>query len=214
MRKLIKQIKSRNLFKRVQSIFVELVIVFVGVYAAFSLDRWNDKRAAEQQREQILLALLQNLEVYIDELREESSEFETTHFAPFMEAYENDEMPFPDAIPMGGSGLNSDFWSAMLQAVGLEVLEIETISQIETYYTVLRFAVGRITTFDGAMTAQLVPNLDSGLEEFYNLEDKRLLKRYEWYPRMLSETNRQLQRISVAADALKTVLEAELGEGI
>ena len=204
--------KFRNLLKRARSIFVELLIVFVGVYAAFSLDRWNDNRAAERQREQILLALLQNLEVYIEELREESAEFEATHFAPFMDAYENDEMPLPDAIPMGGSGLSSDFWSAMLQAGGLEVLEIETISQIETYYTVLRFAVGRITTFDEVMTAHLVPQLDSGLEEFYDLEDKRLRKRYEWYPMMLGETNRQLHRISVAADALKSVLEAELGE--
>jgi len=210
MAKLLTQKKFWDLLKRLRSILVELLIVFVGVYAAFSLDRWNDDKEAEQQREQILLALLQNLNVYLDELVQESEEFEQIHYKPFIEAYENDEMPILKAIPMGGSGLSSEFWSAMLQAGGLEVLDIETISNIESYYTTLRFAVGKITTFDQIITNQLVPNLDNDLEEFYNLEDKRLRKRYDWYPEMLLETNRQLKRVSEAANSLATLLETEI----
>ncbi len=202
--------KYRDLFKRLRTVLIELLIVFVGVYAAFSLDRWNDGREAERQREQILLALLRNVEVYLGELREVSEEFELQHYGPFIEAYENGEMPSLEAIPMGGSGLSSDFWSAMLQAGGLEVLDIETIGHIESYYTVLRFAVGRITAFDEVMTTQLAPNLDNGLDEFYDTDKRRLRKRYEWYPRMLTETNRQLKRVSDAANSLVAQLQGEV----
>ena len=158
----------------------ELVTVFVGVYAAFTLNNYQAHRQERRRREQIL-----------DWAQAEYSETLagiTTSQAHFRkEADEFDQgIKAGQTPPLYAFNFRSDYnptdFTSMLQSGGFDVLEIETVRDIREVEGSLRQLVD-ISRHDQQLSdALILPNLDKPPSFFYDPATRQLRPSYAWYP--------------------------------
>ncbi len=203
-------VNKRKLRRTIGALAVEVIVVGVGLYGALLLDAYTKSRSEQTQRKQILSSIKQYLQIAATELHEDARETERTLVRPFLDAYERGEMPRPEPVLMGASGLSSNVWEAMLASGGTEVLDPRLITDMELYYSVVRHCVTRIDRFAEMTRRRIVPQLDSEISEFYDTETRRLHRRYEWYPLMLSDYGGQVKRLSKETRDAVNRLEKQL----
>ena len=164
---------------RLLGLFSELIVVFVGVYAAFALNTFQEGQKNEQRRLQILEAMHQEFENSLENLDKEVPTF-TAIIDSFLHEYEKGEMPEITHLHIQAS-FRSDAWESMLGSGGLDLLDVNLILQIESYY-------GRAALIDEnteqhytLSAAMILPNVDAPRSYFYDLETQKLKRPYSWY---------------------------------
>src|SRR5438445_4061126 len=95
--------KNKSFFSRVGRWLAELILVFVGVYAAFWLNNYQQHQQEAKRRDQILASLEQQLEAGIESAKIESAREERL-VAEFQRALAAGEMP-----PLGTISFSSDY---------------------------------------------------------------------------------------------------------
>ncbi len=172
-------IVGRGAARGIWWLVIELVVVFVGVYAAFVLDDYREQGRVETKKAQVHAALLEEFESHEAAL-DTIMPFLETLVTEFEDGHEAGDMPRPNPIHLV-LGVRRGLWDAVLQAGGLEVLDVGVMYRINTYYVVASF-VGREMDRLTALSDQLVlPVADSGIEEFYDIKSRRLKRKYRWY---------------------------------
>ena len=172
----------------------ELLIVFVGVYAAFLLNRFDSYRRDSKRRAQILEALEHEIRVSVDDLAGAISE-NVPLMAEFDRRLAAGEMPGL-SISMNNSSYSATDDATLLQAGGLELLDVQTIELLRTVNAMERSSMAeRHNQFELSLVE--ITNREPG--DFYEPATHQLRRRYQWWP--------YVQRRAIA-DA-KTLLEAE-----
>ncbi len=172
----------------------ELLIVFVGVYAAFLINRFDSDRRDARRRTQILDALQQEVRETATDLRSELDMGEK-FFADFDRRLAAGEMP-PLIIAFTETSYNASDDATLLQAGGLELLDVQTI-QLMREANNLHRSLTALAHDKGEISLVELANHDD--EDFYDPATRQLRKRYAWYP--------LLQHSLLAAG--KSFLEAE-----
>jgi hypothetical protein len=164
----------------------ELILVFVGVYAAFWLNNYQQHREQAQRRDQILAYLEQRLQDGIDSAKRDGAQ-EEKQVAEFQRALAAGEMPpvrpfafFTDYNP-------SDI-ATLLQAGGIELLDIKTLTVLREMETDVRTDLSTLAHFEKLSDELIAPNLDQDIFFFYDPATKKLRKRFEKYPEGLNAT--------------------------
>ncbi|MEY2490997.1 MAG: hypothetical protein QOC70_2939 [Verrucomicrobiota bacterium] len=103
----------------------ELVIVFIGVYAAFILSAHQSHQQERQRRGQILALLEKGAAATAASLKQSTLDYDR-RLNEFVTQLAKGEMPEITAISWATS-FNPDERNWLLQAGGLELLDIETI---------------------------------------------------------------------------------------
>ena len=158
----------------------ELVVVFLGVYAAFLLNRCEGDRRDAQRRGQILNALEREVRANVDELKPALAAGQAQ-----VEAFDRKlaagEMP-PLGISYNNSSYSASDDATLLGAGGVEVLDVQTLDA-------LRKVNGLRRSFAASMQNQyqlelmtLGPHENT---EFYDPGTRQLKGRYAWYPNVL-----------------------------
>ena len=161
----------------------ELVLVFVGVYAAFWLNSYQQHRQDAERRDQILAALEQQLRGGIDsgKINRAKQEREATEFQRALNA---GEMP-----PLHPFVFTTDYsptdWATMLQSGGVQLLDVETLMAVRNDESVIRWGLSRMAWYQKLSDELIVPNLDQDISFFYDPATKKLRKRFEIYPEAL-----------------------------
>ena len=114
----------------------ELVLVFVGVYAAFWLNNYQQHRQDAGRRDRILAALEQQLGEGIDSGKINRAKQEQKA-AEFRRALDAGEMP-----PLQPFVFISDYsptdWATMLQSGGVQLLDVNTLMAVRYDESVIR----------------------------------------------------------------------------
>src|ERR1051326_6220663 len=117
--------KERSLLSRTVRWIAELVLVFVGVYAAFWLNNYQQHREDAERSDQILASLEQQLQVGIKSGKENRAKQEQKA-AEFRRALDAGEMP-----PLQPFVFTTDYsptdWATMLQSRGVQLLDVQKI---------------------------------------------------------------------------------------
>jgi hypothetical protein len=190
-------------------LLVELVIVFVGVYAAFVLDDHRDQRRIERKRRQVYAALLQ-------EFRSHAASLDTvvlvldTMATGFADDHEAGSMPRPGPIHLL-LGIRSGLWEATLEAGGLDVIDVDLMYRINTYYSLAEFIAREMERLTDLSDRFVLPNADGGLETFYDIETQKLRKSYRWYLDGLVAIRDHMRILSEMTDDLVATLEQRSG---
>ena len=176
--------KKRSLLSRIGRWTAELILVFVGVYAAFWLNNYQQHRQDAGRRDQILAALEQQLSEGIDSGKINRAKQEQKA-AEFRRALDAGEMP-----PLQPFVFTTDYsptdWATMLQSGGVQLLDVETLMAVRNDESVIRWGLSRMAWFQKLSDELIVPNLDQDISFFYDPVTKKLRKRFEIYPDALA----------------------------
>ena len=175
--------KKRSLLSRIGRWTAELILVFVGVYAAFWLNNYQQHRQDAGRRDQILAALEQQLSEGIDsgKINRAKQEKRATEFLRALDAGEMSPLqPFHFITDYSPTD-----WATMLQSGGVQLLDVQTLMAVRNDESVIRWGLSRMAWYQKLSDELIVPNLDQDISFFYDPVTKKLRKRFDIYPEAL-----------------------------
>ena len=199
--------EKRSWFSRFGRWVAELVLVFVGVYAAFWLSNYQQHRQDAERRDRILASLEEELRRGIEsgKLETVKEEQEETEFRRGLDA---GEMP-----PLRPFVFTTDYspgdFATWLQAGGIQLLDVKTLTTLRELESVIRWGLNDIARYQKLSDELIVPNLDQDISFFYDPATKKLRKRFEIYPEALAATVKFAHDLDRTKTALLKQIQAE-----
>src|SRR5438477_7250851 len=166
--------------------FAELVLVFVGVYAAFWLNNYQQHQQDAERRDRILASIEQTLREGIESGKVNRAK-EEREAAEFRRGLDAGEMPRLRPFVFTTDYNPGDF-ATLLQSGGIELLDLETLTALRNDESVIRWGLSRLQRYQKLSDELIVPNLDQDISFFYDPETKKLRTRFEIYPEALQAT--------------------------
>ena len=164
----------------------ELILVFVGVYAAFWLNNYQQHRQDAERRDQILASLEELLRDGVDSNKAAGAK-EKQQAAEFRRALDAGQMPTLRPFVFITDYSPGDI-ATLLQSGGVQLLDIKTLMAVRGLESVIRWGLSALARYQKLSDELIVPNLDQDVSFFYDPATKRLRKRFEIYPQALEAT--------------------------
>src|SRR4029450_13135203 len=119
--------EKRSRFAHFGSWVAELILVFVGVYAAFWLNSYQQHQQDAERRDQILAFIEQTLREAIQSSKINRTREEEPEAAEFRRALDAGEMPPLHPFVFITDYSPGDF-AALLQSGGIQLLDLDTLT--------------------------------------------------------------------------------------
>jgi hypothetical protein len=162
----------------------ELVLIFVGVYAAFWLNSYQQHQQDAERRDRILAFIEQTLREGIESSKTNRAKEQEPEAAEFRRALDAGEMPPLRPFVFITDYSPSDL-ATMLQSGGVQLLDVQTLRALRDDEAVIRWGLARMTRYQKLSDELIVPNLDQDISFFYDPATKKLRKQFEIYPQAL-----------------------------
>ena len=185
----------------------ELVLVFLGAYAAFWLTNYQQHRAAVERHDQILAWLEQRMKSGLENTQADVYQHDQ-RAARFHQDLATGKMP-----PLEPFSFNTDYsasdMSSLLQSGGYEVLDIKTLSAVHQLESTIRWGLDRMSHYQKLSDELIWPNLDQDISFFYDPATKQLRKKFARYPEILDDTAKFFHDLEKAKRELLVQIQAE-----
>src|SRR2546427_9628243 len=199
--------EKRSRFSHFCGWAAELVLVFVGVYAAFWLNNYQQRQQDAERRDRILASIERTLREGIESGKINRAT-EERQAAEFQRALDAGEMP-----PLRPFVFITDYspgdFATMLQAGGIQLLDLQTLTALRNDESVIRWGLSRMARYQKLSDELIVPNLDQDISFFYDPGTKKLKKRFEIYPEALEERVKLANDLERTHTALLQQIQAE-----
>ena len=176
--------EKRSRFARFGRWVAELVLVFVGVYAAFWLSNYQQHRQDAERRDRILAYIEQTLSEGIESSKANRAKEQEPEAAEFRRALDAGEMtpvrPFTFITDYSPSDL-----ATMLQSGGVQLFDVQTLRALRSDESVIRWGLARMGRYQKLSDELIVPNLGQDTSFFYDPVTKKLRRQFEIYPKAL-----------------------------
>jgi len=192
--------EKHSSFSRFGRWVAEVVLVFVGVYAAFWLSNYQQHQQDAQRRDQILGFIEQTLSEGIENSKDNRAKEQEPEASEFRRALDAGEMPPLRPFIFITDYSPSDL-ATMLQSGGVQLLDVQTLRALRSDESVIRWGLARMARYQKLSDEFIVPNLDQDISFFYDPATKKLRKQFEIYPDALRE------RVKFANDLERTHTE-------
>lgn len=201
--------KARRLprLKHLGHWLAELLLVFVGVYAAFWLNDYQHHIQDMQRRDQILAALEQRLQQSIASGKAAGAEEDSTA-ATFEHALDTGRMPALHPFVFNSDYDPSDI-ATLLRSGGIQLLDVRTLTALRQVESVIRWGLNDMAHYERLSDELIVPNLGRPRSFFYDVATKRLRPRFEIYPQALEATAKFAHDLEQAQTQLLRRIEIE-----
>jgi hypothetical protein len=177
---------KRSLLSSIGRWIAELLLVFVGVYAAFWLNNYQQRQQDVERRDRILASIEQLLQEGIKSGKISRAK-EEQRAAEFQRALDAGEMPPLQPFVFITDYSPGDF-AAMLQSGGNQLLDLETLTALRNDESVIRWGLNGLARYQKLSDELIVPNLNQDIPFFYDPATKKLRKQFEIYPQALQAT--------------------------
>jgi hypothetical protein len=199
--------QKRSLLSRVGRWTAELVLVFVGVYAAFWLNNYQQRQQDAERRDRILASIEQLLQRGIESGKINRAK-EERRAAEFQRALDAGQMPQLQAFVFTTDYSPGDF-ATMLQSGGNQLLDLETLTALRNDESVIRWGLSGIARYQKLSDELIVPNLNQDISFFYDPTTNKLRKHFEIYPEALQATVKFANDLERTHTALLKQIQAE-----
>jgi len=183
---MVETTSRRRLWPRVGSWVAELILVFIGVYAAFWLNNFQQRQHDAERRDRILASIERTLREGIESGKTNRAK-EEEEAAKFQRALDAGKMPSLHPFVFTTDYSPGDF-ATLLQSGGTELLDLGTLNALRNDESVIRWGLSRLQRYQKLSDELIVPNLDQDISFFYDPSTKKLRKRFEIYPEALQAT--------------------------
>ncbi|MCK4420364.1 hypothetical protein KAW48_01105 [candidate division WOR-3 bacterium] len=181
-------------------LIAELLVVFIGVYAAFIFDSYRTNKQNEYRKQQIYTALKEEF-TFTSEGMKQAVPLLDSIVTKLKNEYEEGKMPKPSRFHFV-IGVRTDIWEAVLKSGALELIDAKLVFQLSNYYSFIRFAAEECKNFDRLIQQYIILNIDKNIGEFYNIKTKKFKGKYSWYLESLDNMNNYMNRIQKMTDSL------------
>ena len=182
----------------------ELVLVFIGVYAAFWLNNFQQHQQEAERRDRILASIEQTLREGIESGKINRAK-EEREAAEFRRALDAGEMPSLHPFVFTTDYSPGDF-ATLLQSGGIQLLDLQTLTALRNDGSVIRWGLSRMARYQKLSDELIVPNLGQDISFFYDPATKTLRKQFEIYPEALEATVKFADELeSVHTELLKRI---------
>jgi hypothetical protein len=199
--------EKRSRLSRVGDWVTELILVFVGVSAAFWLNNYQQHWQDAERRDRILASIERTLREGIESSKSNRVEQER-EASDFRRALDAGEMPALRPFVFITDYTPGDF-ATWLQAGGIQLLDLDTLTALRNDESVIRWGLARMARYQKLSDELIVPNLDQDSSFFYDPASKKLRKRFEIYPEALQETVKFANELERTHTALLKQIQAE-----
>lgn len=184
---------------------LELGVVFIGVYAAFAISRYEARKDAAQRRRQVQTALVREIRDLTSHTRRVAEQL-PIQLANFDSAVASGRRPAlqPWIEPIR---VQTHMWNATLQSGALDLLDIPMVYGLSNFYNELNAGFEQLAQLRSLSETVLIPNLDRGPDEFYAPDGRALRPKYLWYRSGLGHLESLAKKITLLGDSLVAVLE-------
>jgi hypothetical protein len=176
--------EKRSRFARFGRWVAELLLVFVGVYAAFWLSNYQQHRQDSERRDRILAYIEQTLSEGIESSKANRAKEQEPEAAEFQRALNAGEMPPVRPFVFITDYSPSDL-ATMLQSGGVQLFDVQTLKALRSDESVIRWGLARMGRYQKLSDELIVPNLGQDISFFYDPATKKLRKQFEIYPKAL-----------------------------
>lgn len=177
--------KRRSLRARLVHWTAELLLVFVGVLAAFWVNNYQEHAQSVAHRDRILASLATTLRDGIASGRVNAAK-EEARWLSFQRA------PAGEMPPLQPYVFTTDYspgdFAAVLQSGGVELLDVETLTALRNDESVIRWGLSKLKRYEKLSDDLIVPNLGKDKSFFYDTETKKLREPFAIYPEALQAT--------------------------
>jgi hypothetical protein len=185
----------------------ELVLVFLGAYAAFWLNNYQQHRADIQKHDQILAWLEQEMEEGLQNTKQDVQKHDE-NAAAFRANVAAGKMPPLEPFSFSTDYSASDM-SSLLQSGGYEVLDVKTLMALHKLESTIRWGLDNMSHFQKLSDELIWPNLDQDISFFYDPATKQLRKKFAQYPDVLDMTAAFFHDLEKAKRELLSQIQAE-----
>lgn len=183
----------------------QLVIVFLGVYAA----SWVAGRQADaneaRRRAQLRRALITELRDVTAGTRQAAAGTGGI-LAYYDSAWRAGGRPRLQPI-LDPVRVRPHMWEATVVGGGVELLDVPTFYRLSQFYNDLEGGFDLIAQLRALSESQLVARTDAPPSEFYDPGTGQLRQRYAWYPNTIRRLNVLAERLTARGDSLAAALE-------
>ena len=183
----------------------ELVVVFVGVYAAFAVSEHQARREADQRRTQIRAALMEEIHEVVLNTRRVSQSMPGV-LAAYDSAIAAGARP-PLEPMLEPVRIQTHIWDATLQSNAIDLLDVPTVVRLSAFYNELNLGFEQLNQLRHLSEQLLLPNLGAGADEFYDPTTGRVRPQYAWYFAGLRRLGELTTAITARGEALMEELE-------
>jgi hypothetical protein len=194
----------RPITRRIGKWTAELFLVFIGAYAAFWLNSYQERQRDAQRRDLILASLEEDVRDGIGKSHDRAVELGEAA-AAFRRQVDAGEMPalYPFVFITDYSPTDV---ATLLQAGGIELLDPKTLKALRKLEQEVRAWLARMARYQKLSDELIVPNVEQGPEFFYDPATKKLRKRFEKYPQELEDAAKFFAELeTLEADLLKQI---------
>lgn len=188
------------------TVAIEFVIVVVGVFIGIQVSNWNDARAEEERRRQIISALVTNISDAI-RVQERFIEEIESGLAQWEAAYARGDKPPPFVYRIDGSDTAPDTWSTFEQMQLTNLFDPVTLFDLTYFYSELDGVGRKYVRYVTFVEDEILPGLIGDEDVFYD-EQGRLRPVYLANMDRLQEYRAETLRMNLWARCLVYRLEA------
>jgi len=203
LRSVIRHVRDQNWF----AVGLDFLIVVVGVFIGIQVSNWNDQRAAGQQRDLIVEALINDIRDHIA-VQNRFVDRIDADFKAWEQARAAGQRPDPVVFRIEGSDSAPDTWGTLRQMPVATLLDPASAVMLSYYYSELDGLSAKFIRYVGFVEDRILPYLDSNAEFFYT--DEGDLKRpYRASMDRLREHRAELVRMTAWAECIVGQLDAD-----
>jgi hypothetical protein len=199
-------LRSRRTKRRLSQLALELIVVFVGVYAASARSDYEEKRDAAKRQRQLQSALVREIRDITSNTRR-VAEVLPRQLAQFDSAVASGKRP-PLEPWIEAVRVQTHMWNATLQSGALDLFDVPTVYALSDFYNELNAGFEQLAQLRELSQSVLIPNLDKGPDEFFDADSGRLRSKYYWYRSGLQRLSTLAATITLKGDSLANTLES------
>ena len=158
--------KERPVIQSLRRIGLEIIIGFVGVYAAFALSAYKDRADAIDRRHQIKRALIREIIPLADVSRRNAGGYRRV-LVKFDSAVKAGGHPTPQAF-VQPLALSMDVWESTKQAGGLNLIDVPTFVRVSQVYNSWNSMSAYSAQLRDLSTRLILPNAGRNPDAFYD----------------------------------------------
>lgn len=189
------------------TVFIETLIVVLGVFLGLQVNNWNEARAAKARKAEIIAALITDLQDSM--LVHEKDQFQTIDrgLIAWDTAHAAGEHPVPFYFRIEGSDTAPDTWAVLQQMDIAGLIDPQMIFDLNFYYSELEGVGRKYVRYVIFVENEILPYEAGDPMYFYTPDGTALKPEFEANMQRLREFKGEIHRLTAWAGCLKDRLE-------
>ncbi|OVE79708.1 hypothetical protein BVY01_01665 [bacterium I07] len=191
-------------------LFLELLMVFLGVYLAFLFSAHSEKMKAKSSQVQLLRGLNQEVDYFLKGATRRSPVMNEA-LSKWNRGLENGKFQTPLYFVMKGAALpTNSMWQVVTFFDGIQLLDVSTMFELSKYYKDFDIMLSKYTKLIDFAENEIIPYEDTPKSFF--ITKGRLKAKYKAYCDRNADFLTLFDRMIKQSEAIKGVLESEMTE--